>query len=118
MKVKETQPREAFLAIISEISIYSVFTGWSRRSAARTARRRAVVNCVACSLLIHTFVSVAGRAAVRRCAWLDKYIDMRSFQSPEALSFAPRKYSHRRMSRGQALVSRGFAHARGISPHA
>jgi hypothetical protein len=62
-----------------------------------------VLNCVACSLLIHTFVSDAGHAAVRHCAWLDKYIAMRLFQSLEISPSAPREYSHRRMSRGQAV---------------
>jgi hypothetical protein len=71
--------------------------------AARMARRRAVLDCVACVTLIPTFVSVAGRAAVRRSPWLDKYIAMRLFQSLNASPFAPRQYSHRRMSCGQAV---------------
>jgi hypothetical protein len=62
-------------------------------ASARTARWRAVLNCVACFLLIHTFVSVAGRAAVRRCTWLDKYIAMRLFQSLDASPFAPRIFT-------------------------
>jgi hypothetical protein len=66
------------------------------------ARPRAVLDCVACAIVIHTFVSIAGRPAVRRCAWLEKYIAMRLFQLLNASPFAPREYSHRRMSRGQA----------------
>jgi hypothetical protein len=85
------------------VGLFIAFTGWPRRPAARMARRRA------CSVLIHTFVSVAGRAAVRRCAWLDKYIAMRLFQSLDASPFAPREYSHRRMTRGQAVISRALA---------
>jgi hypothetical protein len=76
---------------------------WPRRPTTRTARRRAVLDWVACAILIHTFVSVAGRAAVRRCAWLDRYIAMRLFQSLDASPLAPREFSHRRMSRGQAF---------------
>jgi hypothetical protein len=79
-------------------------TGWPRRLAARTARRLVVLNCVACATLIHTFVSVAGRAAVHRCAWLNKYIAMPLFQSLDASPFAPREYSHQRMSRDQAVM--------------
>jgi hypothetical protein len=45
----------------------------------------------------------AGRAAVRHCVWLDKYIGMHLFQSLDASPFAPREYSHRRMLRGQAV---------------
>jgi hypothetical protein len=51
------------------------------------------------------FTFVASRAAVRRCAWLDKYIAMRLFQSLDASPFAPCEYWHRRMSRGQAVTS-------------
>jgi hypothetical protein len=84
---------------------HTTLTGWPRRLAARTARRRAVLDCVACAILIHTFVSVASRAAVHRCAWLDKYIAMRLFQSLDASQLTPCEYSHRRMSRGQAVTS-------------
>jgi hypothetical protein len=64
--------------------------------------RRAVLDCVACAILIHIFVSVAGRAAVRRCAWHDKYIAMRLFQSLDASPFAYSAYWRIFASRGQA----------------
>jgi hypothetical protein len=60
-------------------------------------------NCVACSLLIDTFVSVAGLAAVHRCAWLDTYTAMRLFQSLDTSPFTSREYSHQRISRGQTV---------------
>lgn len=40
----------------------------------------------------------------RRCAWLDKYIVMRLFQSLDASPFVrTARISHRRMSRGPAV---------------
>jgi hypothetical protein len=74
--------------------------GWPRRLTARTARRQAVLECVACAaILSHTFVSVACRAALRRYVRLDKYIAMRLFQSLDA--------SHRANIRiGECLMAR------------
>jgi hypothetical protein len=91
--------------LLHRFSRGDILTGWPRRPAAVQTARRAVLNCVACTLLIHTFVWVAGRAAVHRCAWLDKYIAMRLFESLDASPFAPRENSHWRISRGQCYCT-------------
>lgn len=80
---------------------------------------RLPLDSVARTVLIHAFLPLfrspaapqVARAvrsvhfAGRRCAWLDKYIAMRLFQSLDASPFAPREYSHGRMSRGQAVTA-------------
>jgi hypothetical protein len=45
------------------------------------------------------------------CAWLDKYIAMRLFQSLDASPFASREYSNRRMFRGQSVIPGGLTEA-------
>jgi hypothetical protein len=51
-------------------------TAWPRRPAmtARLVMRRAKFNCVACSILTYSFVSVACRASVRRYSWHVSYL--------------------------------------------
>jgi hypothetical protein len=68
--IHNDKPRVSF----SIHSHHSSPTGWPRRLVAQTPRRRAVLNCVACAILIHNFVSVAGRATVHRYSWHAPYL--------------------------------------------
>jgi hypothetical protein len=94
---------------LKTIELYELATktGGANGEAAGGTQLQAV-DAKACSLLIHTFVSVDGRAAaapfaVARGLIILIYIAMRLFQSLDASRFAPREYSHWGMFRGPAV---------------